>query len=77
MADILQMTYSNVFSWKEIFYILIQISLKIVLSLLVQLTMSLHMINSTPPGQNCHHFSDNIFLCIVVNEKFYFLIKIH
>ena len=28
------------------------------------------------PGQNGHHFTDDIFRCIFVNEKFYILIKI-
>ena len=32
--------------------------------------------NSSPPGQNGHHFADNIFRCIFVNEKFCMLIKI-
>ena len=33
-------------------------------------------INSSPPGQNGRHFTDNIFRCIFVNEKLYILIKI-
>ena len=32
--------------------------------------------NSSPPGQNGLHFTDNIFRCILVNEKFCILIKI-
>ena len=32
--------------------------------------------NSSPPGQNGHHFADDIFICIFVNEKFCILIKI-
>ena len=32
-------------------------------------------INSSPPGQNDRHFTDNIFRCIFVNEKFFILIK--
>ena len=34
-------------------------------------------VNSSPHGQNCHHFADDIFRCIFVNEKFCILIKIH
>ena len=33
-------------------------------------------INSSPPGQNGHHFTDNIFRCIFGNEKFCILIKV-
>ena len=33
-------------------------------------------INSCPPGQNSHHFTDDIFTCIFVKEKFWILIKI-
>ena len=33
-------------------------------------------INSSPPGQNGHHFADDDFSCILVNEKFCTLIKI-
>ena len=32
--------------------------------------------NSSPPGQNGRHFSDDISRCIFVNEKFCILIKI-
>ena len=32
--------------------------------------------NSSPPGQNGRHFSDNVFRCIFVNGKFCILIKI-
>ena len=36
------------------------------------------IINSSPPPpeQNWHHFADDIFRCIFVNEKFDILIKI-
>ena len=33
-------------------------------------------VNSSPPGQNGHHFADEIFRCIFVNEKFFILIRI-
>ena len=33
-------------------------------------------INSSPPGQNGHNFPDDIFRCILMNEKFCILIKI-
>ena len=33
-------------------------------------------IDSSPPGQNGRHFTDDIFRCIFVNEKFCILIKI-
>ena len=33
-------------------------------------------LNSSPPGQNGHHFVDDIFRCIFVNEKFCISIKI-
>ena len=33
-------------------------------------------INSYSPGQNGQHFADDILKCIVVNEKFYILIRI-
>ena len=32
-------------------------------------------VNSSPPGENGHHFADDIFRCIFVNEKFYIVIK--
>ena len=32
--------------------------------------------NSSPSGQNGHHFADDIFRYILVNENFYSLIKI-
>ena len=32
--------------------------------------------NSSPPGQNGRHFTDDIFSCIFVNEKFCILIEI-
>ena len=39
--------------------------------------LSWHFINnSSPPGQNGHHFADDIFRCIFVNEKFCILIRI-
>ena len=35
-------------------------------------------IKSSPPGQNDRHFADDIFIGILVNEKFgFFLLKIH
>ena len=33
-------------------------------------------VNSISPGQNSRHFTDNIFRCIFMNEKFCILIKI-
>ena len=33
-------------------------------------------INSSPPGQNGRHFTDDIFRCVFVTEKFCILIKI-
>ena len=33
-------------------------------------------VNSSPPGQNDHHFADEIFRCIFVNENIYILTKI-
>ena len=33
-------------------------------------------LNSSPHEQNDHHFADNIFWCIFVNEMFHVLIKI-
>ena len=33
-------------------------------------------INSSPPGQDGRHFTNDIFKCIFVNEKFRTLIKI-
>ena len=35
-----------------------------------------HWVNSSPCGQNGSHFTDDIFGCIFVNEKFLILIKI-
>ena len=32
--------------------------------------------NSSPPGENVCHFTDDIFRCIFVNVKFCILIKI-
>ena len=37
---------------------------------------SCEKLNSSPPGQNGHHFADDIFRCILVVEKFCTLIKI-
>ena len=34
-------------------------------------------VNSSPPGWNGCHFTDDIFRCIFVNEKFCILIKFH
>ena len=33
-------------------------------------------INYSPPGQNVRHIADDIFICIFLNEKIFFLIKI-
>ena len=33
-------------------------------------------VNSSPPGQNVRHFTDDIFKCIIINEKFCILIQI-
>ena len=33
-------------------------------------------VNSSPPGQNGCHFTDDIFRCIFMNDKFCILIKI-
>ena len=38
--------------------------------------MCIEVINSFPPGQNGHLFTDNVFRCIFVNEKLCILIKI-
>ena len=38
---------------------------------------SSHCINSPPSGQNGHHFPDDIFRCVFVNEKFVFWLKVH
>ena len=35
-----------------------------------------HIINSSPSVQNGRHFADDLFGCILVNEKFCILIKI-
>ena len=32
--------------------------------------------NSSPPGQNCRHFADGIFRCILLNENVWISIKI-
>ena len=34
------------------------------------------IVNSSRPGQNGHHFADDIFRCIFMNEKFSILIEI-
>ena len=34
-----------------------------------QLT-NINSVNSSPPGQNGHHFADDIFECIFMNAKF-------
>ena len=39
-------------------------------------TYSIHIVNSSSPGQNGHHFADDIFKCISLNEKLWVLIKI-
>ena len=33
-------------------------------------------VNSSPPGQNGRHFTDDNFRCVFVNEKFYIFNKI-
>ena len=33
-------------------------------------------VNSSPPGQNGHHFADNIFRCIFMHENVGILIEI-
>ena len=35
-----------------------------------------HALNSSPPGQNGHHFADDIFRCILVSENFCISIEI-
>ena len=44
--------------------------------LILYLLKWLHCFNLSPPGQNGHHFTNNIFSCIVVHKKFCILIKI-
>ena len=39
-------------------------------SLLPYVVTKPQWVNSSPPKQNDHHFADNIFKCICVNEKF-------
>ena len=34
-----------------------------------------HIFNSSPFRQNGHHFADDIFRCIFVNEKIYISVK--
>ena len=36
-----------------------------------------YCLNSSPPGHNGHHFTDDIFRCIFENEKFVFWFKFH
>ena len=31
-------------------------------------------INPSPPEQNGHHFTDDIFRCIFINEKFFYIL---
>ena len=38
--------------------------------------VSIPVINSSSPGQNGRQFANNIFKCIIVNEKFCILIQI-
>ena len=38
--------------------------------------VTIGLFNSSPPGQNGHNFTDNIFKCIFINEKFSILIWI-
>ena len=42
----------------------------------VRPTADINKINSSPPGKNGHHFADDIFGCLFMNEKFCILIKI-
>ena len=35
-----------------------------------------YIVNSSTPGQNGHHFEDDIFRCIFLNEAFCILITI-
>ena len=51
---------------------------KIHMNYMVQHICNWHTVNviNSPPGQNGRHFADDIFICIVVNEKFLILIKI-
>ena len=47
--------------------------------LLFQYTLKsepIQSVNSFPPGQNGRHFADNVIRCILLNEKFFILIKI-
>ena len=37
---------------------------------------NVYSFNSSPPGQNGHHFAEDFFRCIFVNEKFCILLKI-
>ena len=45
-------------------------------SRVIWVSKSTHAFNLSPPGQNGHHFTDDIFRCIFLNEKFCILIKI-
>ena len=41
-----------------------------------QASYGVSVFNSSPPGQDGHHFAAYIYRCIFVNEKFSVLIKI-
>ena len=41
-----------------------------------EMNISCLLNTSFPPGQNGHHFTDDIFKCIFMNEKFHILIQI-
>ena len=48
----------------------------VLLSVIERPTMFQVKLNSSPPGQNGHHFADDRFRCISLNEKFCVLIEI-
>ena len=35
-----------------------------------------YVVNSSPPGQNGRYFPDDIFICILMNERFCIMIKV-
>ena len=40
---------------------------QVVIPTFLHILLTLYVLNSSPPGQNGHHFTDDIFKCIFIN----------
>ena len=62
--DTLEQNFNKIWNKVPIF-----LSWKNVVCKMAAILFRLHCVNSSPPGQNYHHFADGIFKCIFLNEN--------